>query len=425
VVVGLIGMNHLTEIELRERFSFASHQIVPALEELLCLKGITEVVILNTCNRTEIYYVGEGEAGPLRVMDWICKSKGLGREILEEEAYAKTGGEVVRHLYRVISGLDSMVLGESEIAGQMKQAYYNSHRQRGTGKLLNKLFHSAFDLNKQVRRETAIGKQRTSVAQVAVKAAQELLGDLGTGQAMVIGAGEMGKQVLQCLLEAGIGRVCVANRTLERSRRLTQELGGEALVFQDRFHLMAEVDLIISATACHRYLIREEDLSNRDRVSSLCCIDISVPRSIDPKIGECGFCSLLDIDDLKKLAEQESEGLRGAMAEAEEIVEEAAADFAGWLRVQEVVPLINFMQRRVDEIRQGELKKLNSHLLEEHGGELELFSKRLVNTLLHHHMTALKEAAREGRNGYPDVIRSIFKDSPRPTELEGEDEQGP
>jgi len=411
MAVGLIGMNHLTEVELRERFSFAPDEIAPALKGLLGLEGVQEAIILNTCNRTEIYYVSEGETGPQRIKDWICRTKDLAREILEEEAYTLGGGEVVRHLYRVISGLDSMVLGESEIAGQVKEAYYRSHELGGTGKLLNKLFHSAFDLNKQVRNETAIGKRRTSVAKVAVQAAEERLGDLRTCQAMVIGAGEMGKRVLKFLLEAGIGRVYVANRTMERSRRLTRELGGEALAFEDRVQPLAEVDLVISATACHHYLIGREDLASIKRSAPLHCIDISVPRSIDPRAEECEFCHLMDIDDLKQLAERESERLRGAIGEAERIIERAAADFASWLRVQEVVPLIEFMQRRVEEIRQRELKKLNSRLLEEHEEQLERFSKRLINTLLHHHMTALKEAAREGRNGYAEVIRSIFKTS--------------
>jgi glutamyl-tRNA reductase len=341
---------------------------------------------------------------------------------LEEEAYMMEGRETVCHLYRVISGLDSMVLGESEIAGQVKEAYYLSHRLGGTGKFLNKLFHSAFDLNKRVRSETAIGKRQTSVAKVAVQAAEEWLGNLGARQAMVIGAGEMGRQVLKLLLEAGIGRVYVANRTLERSRRLIQELGGEALVFQDRFRLLTEVDLIISATACQRYLIGREDFASIKRTNPLYCIDISVPRSIDPRIEEYGFCYLMDIDDLKQLAERESKQLRGAIEEVESIIKRVAADFNDWLKVQEVAPLIDLMLRRFEEIREKEIKKLNSHLLKEHGDQIELFSKRLVNKLLHHHMTALKEAAREGRNGFADVIRSIFRASPAYVEPHREDE---
>jgi glutamyl-tRNA reductase len=414
MALGLIGMNHLTEVELRERFSFAPDELASALKGLLELEGVSEAVILNTCNRTEIYYVSETKEGLQGIKDWICKTKGLDREILEEEAYTLEGGKVVQHLYRVISGLDSMVLGESEIAGQVKEAYYRSHGLGGTGKLLNKLFHSAFDLNKQVRNETAIGKRRTSVAKVAVHLAEERLGDLRTCQAMVVGAGEMGKRVLKFLLEAGIGKAYVVNRTMERSRRLTEELGGEALEIEDRAGLLAKVDLVISAAACHRYLIGREDLASIKRSTPLHCIDISVPRSIDPWVGEYEFCHLMDIDDLKQLAERESEHLRGAIGEAESIIEQAAADFAGWLRVQEIVPLIEFMQQRVEGIRQGELKRLNSHLLGEHGEQLDLFSKRLINTLLHHHMTALKEAAREGQNGFAEVIRSIFKASPAP-----------
>lgn len=424
MAVGLIGMNHLTEVELRERFSFASTEISPVVEELSKLEGISEIVILNTCNRTEIYYVAEAQDGLEKIKDWICRTKGLDRAILEEEAYTRAGTEVVGHLYRVISGLNSMVLGESEIAGQVKEAYYRSLKLGGTGKFLNKLFHSAFGLNKQVRSATAIGKGRTSVAQVAVKAAEERLGDLKRCQAMVIGAGEMGKQVLRYLLEAGIGKAYVANRTLERSRRLTQELDGEVVAFQDRFRLMAEIDLIISATAAPRYLISEKDLSTIERSSPLYCIDISVPRSIDPRAGEYGFCFLLDIDDLKQLAERESERLRGAIRSAESIIERAVADFAEWLRVQEVVPLIDRMQRRVEEIRQEEINKLDSHLLEEHGDELQIFSRRLVNKLLHHHMTSLKQAAREGRNGYAEVIRSIFRPDPTSTSASEKDKQG-
>ena len=427
MALGLIGVNHLTEVELRERFSFTPDELAPALKGLLELEGLSEAVILTTCNRTEIYYVSEGEEGLRGLKDWLCRTKALDRELLDEEAYTLEGSEAVRHLYRVISGLDSMVLGESEIAGQVKEAYYRSHELGGTGKLLNKLFHSAFELNKQVRSETAIGKQRTSVAKVAVKLAVELLGDLGTRQAMVIGAGEMGKQVLKFLLGAGIGKVYVVNRTVERSRRLTEELGGEARGLEDRVGLLARVDLVISAAACRRYLIGKEDLAPIRRSSPLYCIDISVPRSIDPGVGEYEFCHLLDIDDLKQLAEREAEHLRGAIEEAEEIIERAVAEFMSWLRVQEVVPLIEFMQRRVEEIRREELGKLNSHLLGEHGDQLELFSKRLVNKLLHHHMTALREAAREGQNGFVEVIRSIFKAKggpapapPKPQEEEGD-----
>lgn len=421
MALGLIGMNHLTEVELRERFSFAPDEIASALKGLLELGGIEEAIILNTCNRTEIYYVSATGESLQGIEDWICRTKGLAREVLEEEAYTLEGGAVVQHLYRVISGLDSIVLGESEIAGQVKEAYYRSHQLGGTDKLLNKFFHSAFDLNKQVRNETAIGQRRTSVAKVAIRAAEERLGDLRDCQAMVIGAGEMGKRILKSLLEAGIGRVYVVNRTPERSSRLTQELGGEALAFQARVQPLAEVDLVVSATACQHYLIERGDLASIERRSPLYCIDISVPRSIDPRVREYEFCHLMDIDDLKQLAERESERLRGAIGEAEHIIERATADFAAWLRVQEIVPLIQFMQQRVEEIRQRELKKLNSHLLQEHGEQIDLFSKRLINTMLHHHMTALKEAAREGRNGYAEVIRSIFKACPAPAKLQERD----
>ncbi|MFQ5796152.1 MAG: glutamyl-tRNA reductase [Candidatus Bipolaricaulia bacterium] len=407
MALGLIGMNHLTQVDIREQFSFTADELETVLADLLHLGPVAEAVVLCTCNRTEVYYRSSGESAAEEIVDWIVRTREIDRGVLTENIYRLTALDSVAHLYRVISGLDSMVLGEIEIVGQVKDAYYHSHQLGGTGKFLNKLFHSAFEVNKQIRTETEIGRRRISVSRVAVKVAASLLNDLSRVTAMVIGAGEMGKRVLQYLIEARVKKAYVANRTLERSHLLTDELGGVAVTFDDRFGLLEEVDLIIAATACPVYLIREQDIPRRGR--PLYLIDLSVPRDVDPQVGKVPNCHLLDIDDLRSAAEREAQGLQGTIEETERIIDASVEAFDRWLRVQQVVPLITALQERAETMLQEELQSvLEDGLSEAQRQMIERCSRRLVNRFLHSHLIALKQAAIAGEESRIEAIRDLF-----------------
>ncbi len=408
MAIGVLGMNHKTPMSIREKLSYAANEIKPAMEGFLPLEGVEEVVILSTCNRTEIYYQSKSKQTNKEVIHRIIKTRDIDRESLQDNIYILKDLDAVKHLYQVICGLDSMVLGEMEIAGQVKEAYYRSHELGGTGKLLNRLFQSALEVNKEVRSKVAIEAGPVSLSHVAVDKVERELGSLNNVQAMVIGAGEMGRLLLKYLLQHGIEKVYVANRTWERSKKITHNLGGEPIIFEEKGNYLGRVDILISATASPYYLIDQDDIPlHRDR--PLYLIDLAVPRDIAPTIGRYKTCRLIDIDDLKDIAEENLEERKEAAKDAQLTIKKKVKEFENWLKVQDVTWLISSLKKKAEKIRKEEITNLDGKKLTRE--EVERLSRRIVNKLLHQPIIELKRIAKEREESANliNTISSLFK----------------
>lgn len=303
-----LGLNHQTApVEVRERFAVPGDKLGEASVRLVELPGVSEAVVLSTCNRMEVYMVAEESAAAVeRVKGYLASGFSLSAED-EGHFYEKGKLDAARHLCRVVSGLDSMVLGENEIFGQVKKAYQDALESKATGGVLNKLFQKAFGVGKKVRTKTSIQEGQTSVGSVAVDLAEKIFGSLKESEVMVIGAGDMSRTTAQRMLERGAKKVWVTNRSYENAVALAEEMGGEAVRFEDWTSGLAKVDVVVSSTgASEPVVVKEmvEAVRRKRRFRPLFMIDIAVPRDIDSAVGEIDEVYLYDLDTLQGQVEQ-------------------------------------------------------------------------------------------------------------------------
>lgn len=337
------GLSHRTaQVELRERFAFGDAELPPALRELAGLDGVSEGVILSTCNRVEHYAVLEGELAqdPERgrrlaeTFFWRrLEEQGRAAEIEDARFFHVDGAAAVDHLFRVACGLESMVLGETEILGQVKQAYTAALGAGTTGRTLNKLFQRAFQVAKQVRSKTCIGRGAVSVASAAADLAEKLFGDLAVCQALVLGAGETGAGAARSLLTRGMKRLLVANRTPARAEALAAELGGAAASFTRWDAEARDIDILVTSTSAPGIVVTTEQLRGlmRDRADRpLFVIDLAVPRDVEPSANDLEGVYLYDIDSLRGIAEQAMESRRQEVAACERMIAGHVEEFAAW-----------------------------------------------------------------------------------------------
>jgi len=302
------GLNHRTaQVDLRERLAFAQGQLEEAVREISGRDAVTGAVVLSTCNRVEIYGAladGVGEEAALdSVKAFVLERFDLGKDAVEN-FYERVGKDAQRHLLRVVSGLDSMMLGETEIFGQVKKAYATAHSAGATSKALNKLFQQAFQIGKLVRSSTQITHGATSVGAAAVDLAGKIFGDLSDCRVMIIGAGEMSRRTAMSLRSRGAASIIVSNRSYDRAVELAEEMGGEALPFDDWESKIGEVDIMVSSTSAPHHIIHVDHVRKalRRRGRPLFMIDIAVPRDIDPGVGDVDGVYLYDIDTLEGIA---------------------------------------------------------------------------------------------------------------------------
>ena len=320
-----LGLNHRTaSIELRERFAVNESKLSEVAGTMISEAGLSEGVVLSTCNRTEYYAVAGNGAEAQRKLRVHVEGM-IGQALDEEHLYERKGEEVMRHLCRVVSGLDSMVLGETEIFGQVKQAYKIALESGHTSGGLNRLFQKAFGVGKRVRTVTKIQVGQTSVGSVAVDLAEKIFGSLKGSRVVVIGAGEMSRTTAQSLKSRGADSVIVTNRSYERAMELAREIGGRAVGFEDWEGMLKGVDVVISSTSAPHYVVRSEQIEavRKDRkYRPLFLIDIAVPRDIDPAVGEIEEVYLYDIDTLQQLADAGRAEREKQVAECDGIIEE-------------------------------------------------------------------------------------------------------
>lgn len=407
----LVGMSHRTApLELRERL--AVDDPGPLLQKLVACDEIDEAVLFSTCNRVEIVAVTRSlAAARLRLHAFL--SRDLGGELgdLSEYLYDHVDGDAVRHVLRVASSLDSMVVGEPQILGQTKEAWQRAVDCGAAGPLLGRLFQHAFATAKRVRTDTKLGERPVSVARVAVELARQIFEDLSGKQALLVGAGEMIEAALEALRTAGLEAVRVANRTPERAVELAARFSATAHGLDELPALVAQADVVLTCIAADRPVLTRPVIEASRRRRPIFVIDIGVPRNADPAIEDLDDVYLYDIDDLSSLAQENAEQRRRETAGAEGIVEEERQRFDGWLSALRAVPTIRHLRESAEAVRAAEVARAlrRPELAEVDPEAVEQLTRSIVNKILHAPVSRLRrEAEREEGMAYLEAARVLF-----------------
>lgn len=426
----LVGLSHKTApVAIREKLTFPANRQEEALSLLTATPDVIEAVVVSTCNRTEIYAVTAADAdGPGAIIDFMCDYHDLDRHELVRYLYMQEGEAVVKHLFRVVASLDSMVIGEAQILGQVKEAYDHAFTYQGTGRIFNKLFRQSFEVGKRVRNETAIGESAVSISYAAVELAKKVFDTLEGRTVLILGAGKMSELTAKHLVCNGAARVLVANRTFARAEELAERFEGEAIPYETLFEHLREADVLISSTAATEYVVTKENVAGAmkgRRGRPLFLIDIAVPRDIDPAVNDLNDCFLYDIDGLNGVVESNLEERMREAEKAEGIIAEEMRTFESWLESMEVVPTVAAIRAKAEGIRQEELEramKRLSGLSEKELQTIEALTSSIVNKMLHDPTSRLKAVAGE-RYGvaYIEAARYMYGLENNP---EGKTQQG-
>jgi len=393
-----IGLNHKTApVELRERLAVSQTDIAGILQDQISHPAIREAALLSTCNRVEMTVVThEPEAAIAAVHKWFATTAGMELDDVRQHLYSYTTDDAVRHLFAVASGLDSLVLGEPQILGQVKSAYEHALAARTAGHVLHRLYQSTFAAAKRARSETGIGKQAVNISSCAVELAKHIFGDLSGKTVLLIGAGEMAELAARHLRSNGCTDILVANRTLERARSLAMEFEGHALTLDQLDDYLDRADIILSSTGASTFVLLPDAISkaaSKRKGSPMFLVDIAVPRDIDPRIADLDDVYLYDIDDLQQVVQGNVEHRQEQAEEARALLEQEALSFLGWLKSLESVPLIRNIQQQMEERRAEELDKAQRYLKELTPEQLELvdrFSRSMMKRFMHPALQTLK-----------------------------------
>jgi glutamyl-tRNA reductase len=414
----VVGLSHKTaSVDIREKVAFLPTRMEQPLHELTALPDITEGIIVSTCNRVEIYATTHDVAGGMaRIKRFLADYHNLSLETLDPHLYSHHGEAAIRHVFRVASSLDSMVVGEPQILGQIKTSYGYAAEFKSSGIILNRFLHKAFSVAKRVRTETKIASSAVSVSFAAVELAKKIFGDLSDKTVMLVGAGEMCELAAKHFLNTGVRGVMVTNRTHERAIKLAEEFDGQPIVFEELFDHLHKADIILSSTGATHFIIGAKDVDEvirRRKRKPMFFIDIAVPRDIDPKVNDVENVYLYDMDDLQGVIATNLEQ-RGKEAEkAEQIIDQEIGQFFKWLSSLEVTPTIVALRSRFDEIRQAELARTLAawkDLPPDGQKRLESLTTAMMNKLLHTPTSLLKRSGQGGRTDlYVDALRQLFE----------------
>ena len=405
-----LGLNHQTApLAMRERVTFAAERLQPALAELVHRKPVREAAILSTCNRTEIYCAA-GEPG--EALDWFAGYHALAAADLKPYVYTLPQADAVRHAFRVAAGLDSMVLGEPQILGQMKDAVRTAEAAGTLGTLLSKLFQRSFAVAKEVRSNTAIGANVVSMAAAAVRLAERIFPDLAQQKVLFIGAGEMVELTATHFAGRRPRSITVANRTLERAEHLAQRFSGRAMLLREMPEHLHEFDIIVSCTASSLPILGKgtmERAVRQRRHRPVFMVDLAVPRDIEPEVGEMDDIFLYTVDDLADLVREGLDSRQSAVAQAEAIIESQVGNFLHWMKSRDAVPLIRQLRETAEEARRHEVERALRLLArgDDPKTVLEALSHGLTNKLLHAPTHALNQGE-EGDADFRELIARLY-----------------
>jgi len=393
-----IGLNYRTApVELRERLAVPDADIEQILQDKISHPAIREAALLSTCNRVEMTLVTHDPDAAIAVAhEWFAKKAGLPLADVIEHLYAHTTDAAIRHLYAVASGLDSLVLGEPQILGQVKASYEFALEAKTAGHILHRLYQSTFAAAKRARSETSIGRQAVNISSCAVELAKRIFGDLAGKTVLLVGAGEMAELAATHLKANGCTEILVANRTLDRARKLAVQFEGHALTLEQLPDYMERADIVISGTGASTYVLLPEDIKpamKKRGGQPMFLVDIAVPRDIDPRIAEISGAYVYDIDDLQQVVQGNQENREREAEQAKILLEEEAVAFSSWLKSLESVPLIRGIQQQVELARVEELEKASKYLKdlsEEQQQAVERLSKAMMKRFIHPTMQTLK-----------------------------------
>ncbi|MFH1984025.1 MAG: glutamyl-tRNA reductase [Pseudomonadota bacterium] len=413
----LIGLNHKTApVALRECAAFSADESHDAVQSLHSHPDIDEVVLLSTCNRVEVLVTTDHQqSAGAAIKHFLTTAKGIPSEQVEDITYTHVGDDAVRHIFRVAASLDSMVVGEPQILGQVKAAYLLATRQRTSGVVLNRLMHRTFFVAKRIRTETGIGDHAVSISYAAIELARKIFGELDGKQALLIGAGEMAELAVEHLIRHRVAGLTVANRTFARAVALADKHRGIPIRFEEIGDALPSMDIVISSTGSPDYVVTRKDVkasmrSRRNR--PVFFIDIAVPRDIDPDINRLNNAYVYDIDDLNDIVDDNKEDRQREAIKGERIIDEAVIKFRTWLGGLDVVPTIKELRQHIADIVTGEVARTiqGLGLDDAQRQSVERMIPSLVNKILHNPTTMLKgEGCHGDQSVVLDMTRKLFK----------------
>lgn len=409
-----LGINHRTApVEIRERVAFTPERMAEAFSELRAASGASEAAILSTCNRTELYLAGDDDCAPA-VLRWLAGFHELDVADLENVLYVHRDSDAVRHMMRVSAGLDSMVLGEPQILGQLKDAYALARKHNATGSFLSRLFEHTFSVAKRVRTQTAIGENPVSVAYASVSMAQHIFADMSRNKALLIGAGKTIELVARHLHEAGVRNFLVANRTLERAQALAEAHNGKGILLSEIPDHLSDVDIVISSTASPLPILGKgavERALKKRKHRPYFMVDIAVPRDIEPEVASLADVYLYTVDDLRQVIEENVRSREGAAREAEHLIASGVQDFLEQLRALDAVSTLKLFRQRAEVLRDTETDKALRALRNGADPEtvLRSMARGLTNKLLHQPSIQVRKATAEGRAEVTECLRELYQ----------------
>lgn len=414
MTISALGINHKTaSVDLREQVAFSAEQLDAALQAVHHLQGVEEAVIVSTCNRTELYCRGE-VAGDL-LLGWLTGFHKLAPNTLKNHHYHFQGEQAITHLMSVASGLDSLVLGEPQILGQVKQAYQAAKRQASVGGILERLFQQTFRVAKNVRNETSVGQNAVSVAYAAVSMARHIFADLHTSKVLVIGAGDTSELVAQHLKQQGVNEILVANRTLQRASEMAERVGATAHSLSELSELLPQADIVVSSTASTLPIVGKgsiEKALKKRRHRPMLLIDLAVPRDIEEQVNELDDAYLYTVDDLQSIISENIRNREQAAAEAQVIIQQQTKEFSDWLKSLNSVELVREYRTHTKTLADEQLKKALAQI--EQGKDpaevLQRFSHRLVQQLTHKPTSLLKSAGENNDQYTLAVLQQLWSE---------------
>jgi len=408
-----VGINHRTApVHVREQVAFGPDQLPASLQRLAAAEGVREAAILSTCNRTEIYCaLDSGHDGS--VVRWLGDHHALDQSEFRKHLYTHPDAQAVRHLLRVASGLDSMILGEPQILGQVKAAYQNAAATGTLGNQLDRLFQHSFAVAKKIRTDTSIGASPVSVAFAAVGLTRQIFDDLEHRTALLIGAGDTIELVARHLAQQQIGRVIVANRTLDRAHQLATRLGGLAITLDEIPGQLSMADIVVSSTASAEPVLCHDGVEKALRVRKhrpMLIVDLAVPRDVEGSVSALEDVYLYTIDDLESLIAENLRTREEAAEQAEEIIDAQVDKFLAWQRSLDAVEAIRSLRQWAETTREAALTKAQRQLAAGHepGEVMEQFARQLTNKLIHKPCLELREAGAEGREEVIEIVKALY-----------------
>ena len=392
-----IGLNHTTApVEVRERAAVAAEHLDDALKDIIKCNGIEEATILSTCNRTEIYCQTQNHDIQV-VSDWLCGFHELKQQDVTPYLYSFPGQEAVQHAFRVASGLDSMVIGEPQILGQMKTAFATAHKNGATGKILNRLFQHTFSVAKEVRTSTSIGSHAVSVAYAAVTLSKQIFSDISKQTVLLIGAGETIELTCRHLYRQGVRNIIIANRTVSRAEDLAKEFNAQTISLHELPTRLSDADMVFSSTASTLPILGKgafESALKQRRNKPMFVVDLAIPRDVETQVGDLNNVYLYTVDDLQQVVTENIESRREAATEAEKIVSEQSRQFMNWFDNLQSIPTLRQLREQIKTITDAELASAKQRL---HNGDeaeqvLQQFAHTLSQKIMHQPTESLRQS---------------------------------